>query len=377
MPESQTGASAPVRTVVPTVSLLVPIYNVERYLRVCLESAAAQTLTDIEIICIDDGSTDGSRAIIDEFCAHDARFRLISKANSGYGDSMNRGLAAACGEFIGILESDDIMAPDALEKLVDAARGAHAEVAKGNFAFYWSAPNERREIFEMFRSGQCGRVVCPLREPYVFYQKPSIWSAIYRRDFLTDCNIRFLPTPGAAYQDASFAFKVWASAERVTYIHDAVLSYRQDNEASSVNSSGKVFCVCDEYAEIERWIGGEFAATHPFEEVDRLRRIEQAAKYDSYMWNYVRLAPQFRVDFLERMAEEFSRALDCGWFEERDLKPWKWANLKAIIRNPNRWERDNEAFAEAGAFGRAWYYLKLGGFKLLLAYARSRAAHEM
>ena len=79
----------------PTVSLLVPIYNVERYLRECLDSARAQTLDDIEVICINDGSTDGSRAIIQEYLDADPRFRVIDKANSGYGASMNMGLEAA------------------------------------------------------------------------------------------------------------------------------------------------------------------------------------------------------------------------------------------------------------------------------------------
>ena len=93
---------------------LVPIYNVERYLQRCLDSAAAQTLENIEIICINDGSTDLSPAIIREYMERDARFVMIDKANSGYGDSMNRGLDQARGEYVGILESDDFMAPDAL-----------------------------------------------------------------------------------------------------------------------------------------------------------------------------------------------------------------------------------------------------------------------
>mgnify|MGYP000450017110 FL=1 len=91
----------------PKVSLLVPPFcNVERYLRVCLDSAVAQTLNDIEIICINDGSTDSSPDIIREYMEHDPRVKMIDKANSGYGDSMNRGLEMARGEYVGILESD-------------------------------------------------------------------------------------------------------------------------------------------------------------------------------------------------------------------------------------------------------------------------------
>lgn len=360
----------------PVLSLLVPIYNVERYLRQCLDSAAAQTLENIEIICINDGSTDSSPAIIREYMERDARFVMIDKANSGYGDSMNRGLDQARGEYVGILESDDFMAPDALEKLVHVARTHDAQIVKGNFDLYWSTPEERRELFEMFSPNRCGKVVRPAVDAFAFHQKPSIWSAIYRRDFLEDGNIRFLPTPGAAFQDASFTFKAFALADRAVWIHDSILSYRQDNEGSSVNASNKVFCVNDEYAEIERWLSYEYAERCGEEEAARLARICQAVKYDSYMWSYVRLAPQFRVMFLERMASEFKAALDDHAFELADLKPWKRANLESILKDPAAWARANERYATSGKFGRAMHYLKLGGPGLLLAYAKSRSDHE-
>ena len=160
------------------------------------------------------------------------------------------------------------------------------------------------------------------------------------------------------------------------WIHDSILSYRQDNEGSSVNASNKVFCVNDEYAEIERWLSCEYADRCGEEEAARLARICQAVKYDSYMWSYVRLAPQFRVMFLERMASEFKAALDDHTFELADLKPWKRANLESILKDPAAWVRANERYATSGKFGRAMHYLKLGGPGLLLAYAKSRSDHE-
>ena len=91
----------------PKVSVLVPIYTVEKYLRQCLDSLINQTLEDIEIICINDGSTDSSPEIIKEFQAKDVRIKVINKENSGYGASMNMGVDMATGEYIGIVESDD------------------------------------------------------------------------------------------------------------------------------------------------------------------------------------------------------------------------------------------------------------------------------
>ena len=89
----------------PAVSVLIPCYNVEKYLRQCLDSVVNQTLKDMEILCINDGSTDSTPAVIKEYAAKDSRIRVIDKPNSGYGDSMNRALDAATGEYVGIVES--------------------------------------------------------------------------------------------------------------------------------------------------------------------------------------------------------------------------------------------------------------------------------
>ena len=94
------------------VSNLVPIYNVEKYLHECIDSILNQTLQDIEIILINDGSTDNSPAICEEYAKKDKRVKVINTANSGYGHSMNMGLDTASGEYIGNVESDDYIRPD-------------------------------------------------------------------------------------------------------------------------------------------------------------------------------------------------------------------------------------------------------------------------
>ena len=122
----------------PKISVLVPIYNVEKYLEECLESIISQTLQDIEVICINDGSTDGSLKIIKKYAKNDPRFVIINKKNSGYGDSMNRGLAKATGEYIGIVESDDWVEKDMFESLYSLAKENEAEVVKSNFYNYFT-----------------------------------------------------------------------------------------------------------------------------------------------------------------------------------------------------------------------------------------------
>ena len=168
----------------PEVSVLVPIYNVERYLRTCLESLRMQTFKDFEVICINDGSTDGSRAIIQEFLDVDPRFRVIDKDNSGYGASMNRGLREARGRYVAILESDDFFELDALARLHEASVAAKADVVKANFWLYWSCPEERRELFRAVDAREAAGIFAPLDDVALFFRKPSIWSALYGRSFL-------------------------------------------------------------------------------------------------------------------------------------------------------------------------------------------------
>ena len=101
----------------PKVSIIVPTYNVENYLRECMDSIVGQTLKDIEIICINDGSTDGSLEILKNYAAKDPRIIIVDKKNEGYGVGMNIGLERASGEYIGIVEPDDFVPDNMYEDL--------------------------------------------------------------------------------------------------------------------------------------------------------------------------------------------------------------------------------------------------------------------
>ena len=215
----------------PLLSIIVPVYNVERYLRQCLNSVLSQTLTDIEIICVDDGSTDSSPEIISEYMKADSRVRVVTKANSGYGDSMNRGLDAARGEYVGIVESDDWVDPEMFDDLTRLARRERAEVVKSNF-YHYVTNGDISIKFNLIDPAHAFQLTYPLADHYVFFQMAAIWAAVYRRDFLVRNEIRFLPTAGASYQDTSFNFKVWACARRVYFTSEAYLHYRIDNQSS-------------------------------------------------------------------------------------------------------------------------------------------------
>lgn len=328
----------------PKVSIVVPIYNVEKYLRQCLDSIANQTLKDIEVICVNDGSKDSSLEIIMEYVNKDPRFKVIDKPNSGYGNSMNRGFDMAEGEYIGIVESDDYAEPDMFEKLYSCAKENDLDACKSGFFFYYSVPEEKNIPSKIASYIMCKDVFYPtddfksLREQIEFFNiKPTIWSAIYKKEFVRENNIRFNETPGASFQDTSFNFKVWALAKRVKLLEECFLHYRQDNESSSINSASKVFCVCDEYREIEA-----FLEQHPDKKA-KLDIVKNALKYNTYIWNYERLSEEKALEFLLVASEEFKRDMLSGMCL-KEAYPWyKWNNLNFIIEDPEEYHKMRQA----------------------------------
>ncbi len=290
----------------PKVSILVPCYNVEKYLKQCMDSIVNQTLKDIEIIVINDGSTDSTLDIIKSYAKKDKRIKIIDKQNEGYGKSMNRGLDAATGEYIGIVESDDWVDIDMFEKLVKIADKNKVDVVKSNFYQYTTINGEKNVKADILPSWDCGHIIKPRHDTGVFWCQPSIWSSIYRRKFLIENNIRFLESPGASYQDLGFNFKVWLMASRVFLTKDAFLHYRCDNENSSVKSSGKVFCVCDEWDEVDRYL-----KNYP-EYKKGAEKLIPYIKLGNYMWNLNRLTDDAREQFIKRFQSDYKQYIQDG-----------------------------------------------------------------
>lgn len=322
----------------PKVSVVIPCYNVEKYLRQCLDSVVNQTLKELEIICVNDGSKDSTLSIIQEYADTDARIRIIDKPNGGYGESMNRGFDAATGEYLGIIESDDYAELDMFEKLYACAKQHELDVVKSGFFYYYSKPEERNIPNPIASWVTSRRTFCPVTgfkskmEMTAFFNiKPTIWSAIYRKDFIRENNIRFHETPGASYQDASFNFKVWTCAKRVRLMQECFLHYRQDNEASSINSPGKVYCICDEYDEMRRFLDTKPRVKGILEPV--LTRIQ----YDSYNWNYERLSEPLQAEFVDRFSSDFCGYRIAGTLQKEYFEWYKWNTLQKIMHDPQRY----------------------------------------
>lgn len=205
------------------LSIIVPIYGVEKYLRQCLDSIVAQTFNDFECILVDDGSKDGCPAICDEYAAKDPRFTVIHKKNAGYGAAVNTGLDLAHGEWIGIVEPDDWIEPDMYGSLMGKIEDG-VDVVKGNYQSFLgdvTKPNPykatERMLRGIFRLGDC---------PQFLYWHPSIWTCIYRRRFIEHSGIRMLEAPGAVWNDNPWQVQTLFAAKGIKFIDSAIYHYR-------------------------------------------------------------------------------------------------------------------------------------------------------
>lgn len=226
--------------------------NVERYLDQCLTSIENQTHRDLEIICLNDGSTDGSLAIMQAHAARDARVRVIDKPNEGYGATCNRGLSEATGEWIAIVEPDDWVEPGMyhdLLALVDSL-GGRVDIAK---SAYWRVYEDGKRPLKV----KCAyyRRVKPPTQPFAIGQAaellshhPSIWSAIYRRSFLEEKGIRFREYPGAGWADNPFLVETLCQTNSIAYLDEPYYCYREDTI-----EKGIAFAQRNPLLPLERW----------------------------------------------------------------------------------------------------------------------------
>ena len=305
------------------LSILVPIYNVEQYLPDCLDSLCAQTLKNIEIICINDGSTDASGAILDEYAKNNANIKVINKKNSGYGDSMNRGLEAATGEYIGIVESDDYIDANGFEKLYELAKKTDADIVKANYYYH---SDDKDEIHEVVKNQKLNKAITISDDYSILIEEPGIWSAIYRRDFLNDNKIRFRTTPGASYQDTGFFFKTACAAKKIVYTKNAYLHYRTDNANSSVKSLEKVNYVVEEYADIEKYL-------EKCDISDEVKYTIQAAKFGAFHWNLQRLPKDLAQEFIVTIKNDFTKADKAGLLQKKYFPTKYWLALQLILKS--------------------------------------------
>lgn len=220
-----------------SLSIIIPVYNVEKYLRECMESVTTQTLKNIEIICINDGSKDKSHEILQEYLKQDNRVIVINKTNAGYGAACNQGLRLARGKYVAVLEPDDFVNVKMYEDLYNIAEKHNCDVVKSSFYEYWDFPENRINFINWEKDYKMPDKVFTLSEcPQLVYFHPSIWSCIYKKSFLKKHDISFVEAKSAGWVDNPFQVQTLSLAERIFYTPTPYYYYRMTNPSSSSNS---------------------------------------------------------------------------------------------------------------------------------------------
>lgn len=214
------------------LSVIVPVYNAEKYLQRCLKSLSAQTCPGIEFICVNDGSTDSSPRILKEWAGQDRRFRVLHQENQGYGKAMNTGLQVARGAYVGIVEPDDWVDAGMFEYLLEQANLNNPEIVKSDYIIERGNLSKPAEKFDGVVDES---TLSPVELPEYLAGAPSIWSAIYKRSWLEAEGIRFSETPGASFQDLGFCIRTWLTATRITVTQRTFYHYKEDNPSSSIH----------------------------------------------------------------------------------------------------------------------------------------------
>lgn len=228
------------------VSVVVPIYNVEKYLEPCLDSLRKQTLKDIEIICVNDGSTDKSGEILAEYAAHDKRFKVITQENQYVGAARNRGIEAARGEYIGFIDSDDWVSLNYFEDLYNAAKKYNTDVAIAEQVYTIDQePFIWEKFLNTFKKGLSRRQTLSfflhdktLLEAFNLYEivyGSYVWDKIYSRKLLNNHKLRFSPYR-SVYEDNYFSIPAVMYSGRVAVAHNGQYYYSRINNGMSTQT---------------------------------------------------------------------------------------------------------------------------------------------
>lgn len=274
------------------VTLIVPCYNTERFLDQALSSIRQNDRCRLEILVINDGSTDGSLAIMEKHAAADPRIRVIDKPNQGYGASVNRGFNEAQGTYVAILEPDDYTSAHMYDDLFETAlQYGHPDIVK---AAFWrvigAGTQDEHRLPCHFHNA-----IYPPHQPFTIEEEPSflrhhpsIWSALYRRNFLNERNIRMMEVPGAGWVDNPFMVETLVQADSIVYLNTPYYCYREDLAGSSSDITLSIL-------PFERWN-------------DQVDVLERLGVTNSGVWDAI----------YTRVFEPLAHAVSCGGLTNED-----------------------------------------------------------
>lgn len=208
----------------PKISIIVPVYNVYSYLDKCLKSIRNQTLKDIEVIVVNDGTKDTSQEIIDKYVALDKRFKSVVKENGGLSDARNCGMKKATGEYLAFVDGDDYIEEDMYELMYEEAKSKNFDVVECDFT--WDYPDK------IIEDKTC------VKDNLLIDIRVVAWNKIYKRSVIEKANLKF--TKGVRYEDVDWCYKVLANIESFSSVHKCLYHYIQRKNSIANTQNEKV-----------------------------------------------------------------------------------------------------------------------------------------
>lgn len=309
----------------PLVSVIIPVYNVEEYLRQCLDSVREQTLSDIEIICVNDSSTDGSLSILEEYEKKDPRIQVVTQPNGGAGAARNKGLSMASGKYLSFLDSDDFFEPDMLELAYKKAEEDKADFVVFNSDQYYT---DRKRFVDVSWTLRIKEL--PPYTPFNHRQMTDnifkvfvgwAWDKLYNREFVEKNHLLFQEQRTS--NDMLFVFSAVAIAKRISIVNKILAHQRRDAKDSlSKTRENSWYCFYDALT----------ALRDRLKEEEIYREIEK--DYINYalhavLWNINTLAEPTRSKLIDKMKTEWLEDLGIKdkpqnyFYNEKEYKQYK------------------------------------------------------
>lgn len=319
----------------PKISIIVPIYNVEKYLNECLNSIINQTFSDIEIICVNDGSKDNSRNILEEYAKKDCRIKIIDKQNGGLSSARNAGLNVANGDFIIFVDSDDWIAPDMAEKLYNNAILFNTDISICSVHLFDEQTkeiNNNEPYFSLAHfDSSFNNKVFSYKDTIPFLMDVCVmaWNKIYRKSFLDKCNAQF--PDGLIFEDGPFFFSIFFKTQRIAIVRDFLYYYRINRQGSIVQKGGK------KLFDIINVVNLMFDEIKNLDIFDEIKYSFFQKKADDIIYRY-ELLPLNLKNKYSKIFRKTSCLLNQQIFDFAKINqdfPWTYKNFCALKNNSN------------------------------------------
>lgn len=229
----------------PKISIIVPVYNVERYLPKCLDSLILQSFQDIEIICVNDGSPDKSLQILQEYALRDSRIKIVNQKNTGLSGARNTGIGHVTGDYIMFVDSDDWIELNTCELVYSKANTHQCDVVIWPYICEYENASNRKEIFEekqivfdeiatstKIHRRFIGLLENELSRPENADALVTAWGKLYKTNIIKENKILFIDTKLIGTEDALFNLYLFGYVKKVVYINEYLTHYRKDNQTS-------------------------------------------------------------------------------------------------------------------------------------------------